>query len=416
MSTQRRRRGSNALRPRPPSRTRTGAPGRSAAKPASSPPLPDEKPRVSDREPQALTATFSFDSGHGTQRYAALVRFYGRRIGVVGSRRPGDGFLHEERIDEVVPETGPVSVSGRFSGIAGGEWSVSAELVQPASKREPSPRRRRVGFGTGQALQPATWSWRHRALSTTEPQHLRTRWARLAAFDPIPAVIPGSWFGLIALGVVIGFVFQALLLGRVHLSVGSVLPISLLAVFAGVVGGKIWYIALNPHTWRAAPQDGFCIQGALAGASAVGVIAVALLHLPVGLVLDTTTPGLFLGVAVGRLGCFFTGCCAGRPTASRLGVWCSDRRVGARRIPTQPLESLGALAIGLIALLLFLRYRLTVPGALFVGAMAAYTLCRQVILPHRLERRRSGAGGVVTAAGASLVVAGSAAWLVLAAR
>ncbi len=36
-----------------------------------------------------------------------------------------------------------------------------------------------------------------------------------------------------------------------------------------------------------------------------------------------------------RLGCFFTGCCAGRPTLSRFGIRSSDRRVVARRIPTR---------------------------------------------------------------------------------
>ena len=243
-----------------------------------------------------------------------------------------------------------------------------------------------------------------------------TRWARLTGYNAVPAVIPGSWFGLVTLGVVIGFVFQAELLPRQHLAVGTVFPVSLLAVLSGVVGGKVWYIALNLRTWRRAPQDGWCIQGALVGASALGTLAVTLLHLPIGVVLDTTAPGLFVGVAVGRLGCFFTGCCAGRPTASRFGVWCSDRRVGARRVPTQLLESLAALCIAAVGLFLVLRYQLAVPGAVFIGSMAAYTLCRQFILRFRIEPRRSGHGGSVTAMGAALVLSATVAWFVLSGR
>jgi phosphatidylglycerol:prolipoprotein diacylglycerol transferase len=138
---------------------------------------------------------------------------------------------------------------------------------------------------------------------------------------------------------------------------------------------------------------------------------VALLHLPIGVILDATAPGLFFGMAVGRLGCFFTGCCAGRPTASRFGVWCSDRRVGARRVPTQLMESLAALVIGLIGLLLLLHYRFAFSGVIFVASVAAYTLWRQVILRLRAESRRSAIGGPLTAGLAALVLGASVLWL-----
>ena len=308
-----------------------------------------------------------------------------------------------------------MSITARVFGINGGEWSVAAELVAPAIAADGPRPPRQPGVGDRRRLQAASWSWRRWTL-TPRTAPVKTRWARLTGYDAMPAVIPGSWFGLVTLGVVIGFVFQAVLLPRQHLAVGTVLPVSLLAVVSGVIGGKVWYIALNLRTWRRAPQDGFCIQGALVGATAVGALAVTLLHVPVGVVLDTTAPGLFVGVAVGRLGCFFTGCCAGRPTASRFGVWCSDRRVGARRVPTQLLESLAALCIAAVGLFLVLRYQLAVPGDVFIGSMAAYTLGRQFILRLRIEPRRSGYGGTVTAIGAALVLSASVAWLVLSVR
>jgi phosphatidylglycerol:prolipoprotein diacylglycerol transferase len=221
---------------------------------------------------------------------------------------------------------------------------------------------------------------------------------------------------LVTLGVVIGFVVQALLLGRQHVAFGTVLPLSLLAVLSGVVGAKAWYITLNPHTWHAAPQEGWCIQGGLVGATAVGAIAVVLLHLPIGVILDTTAPALFFDMAVGRLGCFLTGCCAGRPTASRFGVWSSDRRVGARRVPTQLMESLAALVIALAGLFLLLHYRFSLSGLIFVASVAAYTLCRQVILRLRAESRRSAIGGPLTAGLAALVLAASVLWLLASSR
>ncbi len=96
-----------------------------------------------------------------------------------------------------------------------------------------------------------------------------------------------------------------------------------------------------------------------------------------------TAPGLMFGMAVGRYGCFFGGCCAGRPTASRWGLWSSDRRVGVRRIPTQLLESTLALLVGIAALLAHTFAEPRPAGVVFVGSMAAYTLGRQLLFPLR---------------------------------
>lgn len=227
----------------------------------------------------------------------------------------------------------------------------------------------------------------------------------------MPAVIPGSWTFLVALGVVIGFLFQARLLPHERVATGGVLLVSLLMVAAGIIGGKLWFIALR-RTWHGVWRDGMCIQGALVGAAVVGLASMALIHLPIGAVVDATTPGLFVGIAVGRTGCFLTGCCAGRPSASRWAVWSSDRRVGARRIPVQLLESLAGLVIGLIGLVVVL-HSTTTAGALFVASFAAYTLCRQFLLRLRAERRRSSIGGPITAAAAAAVLAASTAALII---
>jgi phosphatidylglycerol:prolipoprotein diacylglycerol transferase len=109
-------------------------------------------------------------------------------------------------------------------------------------------------------------------------------------------------------------------------------------------------------------------------------------------------------MAIGRQGCFLHGCCVGRPTASRWGIWASDGRVGARRAPTQQLESLACLAIGLAALFLVLQARPPVAGTIFVGAVAAYTVCRQLLLPFREEPRRSSLGRRAAMIAAGLVL------------
>lgn len=111
-------------------------------------------------------------------------------------------------------------------------------------------------------------------------------------------------------------------------------------------GRRFWWLALKRQPLSNFLQAGACIQGFLAGALATVITDSMIFGMPVGRILDATAAGLFFGMALGRPGCFFTGCCAGRPTASRWGLWSSDRRLGRRRHPVQLYEAFLALLIG----------------------------------------------------------------------
>lgn len=224
---------------------------------------------------------------------------------------------------------------------------------------------------------------------------------RTGGFVTGPGLVPASWVPLVALGVVVALTVQAILAGRAHLSTGTALAISLTASVAGLAGARAWYVALNRGKVQGIPTQGLCIQGFIIAAVAVLVAGLALAGMPIGTFLDVSAPGLFFGMAIGRQGCFLHGCCAGRVTSARWGIWASDGRVGARRAPTQQLESLACVAIGLAALLLVLQARRPAGGTVFVGALAAYTVCRQLLFPHRAEPRRSSLGR-----GTSMIAAG----------
>jgi phosphatidylglycerol---prolipoprotein diacylglyceryl transferase len=117
-------------------------------------------------------------------------------------------------------------------------------------------------------------------------------------------------------------------------------------------------------------------------------------------------PALLIGMAIGRPGCFWAGCCTGRPTASGRGIWSSDRRVGCRREPAQLLEALAALVIGVGVLAVVLLAGLQRAGPAAVAGLAAYTLSRQFILGLRSEpplRWRYGRQVTAVAAAATLI-------------
>jgi phosphatidylglycerol:prolipoprotein diacylglycerol transferase len=350
-----------------------------------------------DVEAEALSVTHWFASEQDGEPYTATIRFTGRRIGVSGKLGPRDTFEKDESVDRVVPGSGPVSVTTWAYGLQPGEWTVTADLLPSASggrARQSSQGRQQSG---GHTLPTAAWSWTRWALSVGRFAPVKTRWAPLVRMTRMPAVIPGSWSGLIAVGIVVGAVVQSALLARANVALGLSLLVDLVALASGILLAKLWYLALQPRTsWRESIGEGWTMDGILFAAPVVGVAALTAFNVPIGVFLDASAAGLFFGVAIGRLGCFFTGCCAGRCTRSRWGVWSSDRRVGARRIPTQLLESATGLLIGGATTFLVLGSP-KVPGMVFVAAVAAYVLVRQMLLrlraePHNPVRVRVTAG------------------------
>ncbi len=366
-------------------------------------------------EPEALSATHWFENGgEGDDRpYSATVRFSGHRVGVHGRPGPRDAFVKEETVDGIVRGSGPVSLTTWVYGLQPGEWTVTASLVPgagPAAGKGGSDHWSRIG---AQALPAASWSWLRRSLSAGPATPIKTRPSPFVRLTRVPAVIHGSWSAMIALGILVGVVVQSAILARSNVSVGQALIIDAVALLGGLLVAKLWYLAFRPRTARREPiTEGWTVDGLLAGAVVVGLAVMLALDLPPGAVLDASAPALFTGVAIGRLGCFFTGCCAGRCTRSRWGLWSSDRRVGARRVPTQLLESAAGLAIAVGSSVLLLQVAPMIAGTVFVAAASSYMLVRQALLrlradPHNSTRAR------VTAAIAAIVLLGDLALILV---
>ncbi|SFB62568.1 phosphatidylglycerol:prolipoprotein diacylglycerol transferase [Amycolatopsis marina] len=306
------------------------------------------------------------------------VRFVGTRVGAEGTDDARDRFEQTERVDGLAAGTGPVALTTRVSGINAGEWRVTASPV------------------TRPGATPAVTGLSRRVITT------KTVFGQLAQG---PAVRLAAWPLLVGLGAVVAIALQALLAARVGINVAAVLAVSLVGCLLGFVGGKVWYLVLHRRHPRTFLTAGACIQGFLVVALGVIALGAALLRLPPGTLLDVTTPGVFFGMALGRPGCFLTGCCAGRPTSSRWGLRSSDRRLAIRRCPVQLLEATAALAIGVVSLALVLAAPPPLPGAIFVGSLAAYTFCRQLLFPFRTESRTS-RGRTVTMVASGLVLVG----------
>ncbi|MGH3267489.1 MAG: prolipoprotein diacylglyceryl transferase family protein [Trebonia sp.] len=129
--------------------------------------------------------------------------------------------------------------------------------------------------------------------------------------------------------------------------------------------------------------------------------------MPKGAFLAAAKPTLLIGMGIGRHACFWAGCCTGRPTASRWGIWSSDRRLGCRRMPVQLYKAWTALVVGVASLGVILALGLSRSGPVEIVALAAYTLARQAILGFRDEPRHWRNGRALTASlAAAALIAG----------
>lgn len=339
-------------------------------------------------EPQALGVTYWFDAAPTGSAYPVTIRFDGQREGLTGKPGPGDRFSVVATLDTVIPGSGRIALTARALNVTAGQWQVIATPVEPATRaRRAATRRRTLAAGSASG-------------STGFAPVIRAR---------APGVRLGAWPACIATGAAVALSLQAVLSSQRQLPVASILLMSLVACLVGVAGAKAYYLLTHRGEQRGLVTAGMSIQGFVLAAIATLIGGALLAAVPVGQVLDVTAPGLLFGMAIGRLGCFFGGCCVGLPTSSRWGLWSSDRRIGVRRTPVQLYESSLAAALGVTGLLLVVFLDLPLDGAVFVASIAAYTIGRQLLFPLRGIPRKTMYGRPVTMATMVLVLAVDAA-------
>ena len=107
----------------------------------------------------------------------------------------------------------------------------------------------------------------------------------------------------------------------------KVLDFCFWAVLAGLLGSRLWEVVFTWDLYKSNPleifaiwQGGLSIQGGVLGGVIAGYLWTKKENIHFWQFADLVVPGLLLGQAIGRLGCFMAGDDFGVPTASFLGV------------------------------------------------------------------------------------------------
>ena len=182
----------------------------------------------------------------------------------------------------------------------------------------------------------------------------------------------------------------------------SALCLSLMAISVPV-GARMLNVAINPGYYSRYPEkvmlidnSGISIMGGLLLAMLTGIVTARLLKLPIWRLGDAVAPGLGIGIALMKAGCFLNGCCYGVRTDLPWGVrfpygslphrhYLSETAAGGVFSlgklltspvihPTQLYEMSGALLAAALAAFLFKKMAPEgVPG---LAALDIYLLCR----------------------------------------
>jgi phosphatidylglycerol:prolipoprotein diacylglycerol transferase len=167
--------------------------------------------------------------------------------------------------------------------------------------------------------------------------------------------------------------------------------LGILTVLCGIVGAKILYVINDWSNYAQHPGDIFSVATLQAGGVFSGGLVAALVaaawyvrrhHMPALATCDAFAPGLALGHAIGRIGCFAAGCCYGKPTTHFWGVtfrnpvanFYSQTPLGVSLEPTQLFECAVELANFFFLMWLFKRKRFD--GQVFAAYLFLYGVAR----------------------------------------
>ncbi|MGC4086097.1 MAG: prolipoprotein diacylglyceryl transferase [Vicinamibacterales bacterium] len=180
-----------------------------------------------------------------------------------------------------------------------------------------------------------------------------------------------------------------------------VLDLGIYIIISALVGAKLLLVVTDFKTFVNDPSElvtlarsGGVFYGGLILAVTVALWYITRIGLPLWTTTDVFAPGIALGHVVGRFGCFFAGCCWGKPTDVPWAITFTNPYAAANvgtplNVPLHPtqLYEAGAEALILALLLATEKKGRPYPGRTFWVYMLLYAISRFIIEFYRNDPR-----------------------------
>ncbi len=233
----------------------------------------------------------------------------------------------------------------------------------------------------------------------------------LFRISDFPVTSYGLW---LAVGMLLALFVASRLAGNDGLPRERIYDLGLWTLLGGLIGSKVlmFFVEENVHVFSLDfLRSGGVYYGGLIGGFLAVAIIVRLYKLPFWKVADAFAPGVALGQAFGRQGCFAAGCCWGKPTDWFWGVHFTEKGHEYTGVPmygsdgselflhpTQFIESITMLAV--FGVLFWLHRRKKFDGQILIAYGIIYSIFRFSIEFIR-DDPRGDLFGLTTATGLS---------------
>lgn len=224
-----------------------------------------------------------------------------------------------------------------------------------------------------------------------------------------PPFVVHSYGAMLAVAFLLGIALTSYEARKAGLSPDDVLDMSIYVIIFSILMSRAVYVMTGWHEFAGHAVDalkiwdgGLSFHGGVIGGSTAGVLFCVRRKISSKKMIDAVMPGLAVGLAIGRIGCFLNGCCFGCATHLPWAVHFPVRPGGPApfdgipRHPTQIYDSLMNIAIML--LLVFPLKKLKRKD----GDLLAFWLILDGVSRYIMEIFRSGQSSVVTSSGFTL--------------
>lgn len=203
--------------------------------------------------------------------------------------------------------------------------------------------------------------------------------------------------------VAIGFLSGIFIATRTGKKLGidpnRVLDMGFMIIVSGIIGSRVAYILINLSHYAEHPfdilklwQGGLVFSGGLVLVIIVAVWYARHHDYNIWTLGDLWAPAAALGQAIGRIGCFFAGCCYGKPgDLSWCIVFSNPKSLATLNIPLHPTQLYSSLSSFLIFIvLLVLQSKKKFEGQVFLWFLILHSTARLF-----LEKFRGDARGII---------------------
>ena len=157
---------------------------------------------------------------------------------------------------------------------------------------------------------------------------------------------------------------------------------------SAILGARLLYVLINFNAFKNNLLDifklwngGLVFFGGFIGAVMATTVYLKLKNFNIWKIADIISPGVALGHAVGRIGCFFAGCCYGKECDLPIAIKFTNPEtlapIGVYLHPTQIYSMFSNLILFFI--LLWLQKRKKFDGMVFLSYIMLYSLFRSIV-------------------------------------